>query len=113
VHEILRNVNRNSWFSAVAVGLIVTSLFWIDPIFIPLALLGPLAIGAVAAFVRLPWAWSAIAVVVAGLGAVISDWAVNHEDVAFHLILTGVMLALASLAWLISRRFRRRPAAAL
>jgi hypothetical protein len=86
---------------------VITALFWIDPIFIPLALLGPLVVGAVAGARRLPWLWPATAMVVAGLGAVISDWVVNHEDVGFHLVLTVVMTALTSIAWWIARRFSR------
>jgi hypothetical protein len=56
-------------------------------------------IGAIAGTRQTPWLWPATAVVIAGLGAVVSDWVVNHEDVAFHLVLTLVMLALASIAW--------------
>jgi hypothetical protein len=92
-------VARSLWFSAVVVGAIVSILFWIDPIFIPLALLGPLAIGGYAGVRRLPWLWAVTAVVVAGLGAVVSDWIVNHEDVVFHLLLTIVMYGLATLGW--------------
>jgi hypothetical protein len=92
-------VTRSRWPSAVALGAIVSALFWIDPIFVPLALLGPLLFGGFAGARRLPWRWPATVAVVAGLGAVVSDWIVNHEDVAFHLILTVLMLALALLAW--------------
>jgi uncharacterized membrane-anchored protein len=91
------------WATAVLIGLIVSALFWIDPIFIPLALLGPIVIGAVAGRRRLPWLWPAAAVVVAGLGAVISDWLINHEDVGFHLALTVVMLVLATVSWYVAR----------
>jgi hypothetical protein len=98
------------WAAAVALGLIVTALFWIDAIFIPLALLGPLVAGAVAAMRRLPWQWPVAAFVVAGLGAVVSDWVVNHEDVAFHLVLTVVMAILALGAWAVARTIlARRP----
>jgi hypothetical protein len=96
-------VTRALWISAVVLGLVVSALFWIDLLFIPLAILGPLVIGAVAARRRLPWRWAVAAVVVAGLGAVVSDWVVNHEDVAFHLLLTVVMAMLASIAWFVSR----------
>jgi hypothetical protein len=92
-------VTRSLWLSAVAVGAVLSALFWIDPIFIPVALLGPLVIGAIAGARRLPWQWPATVAVVAGLGAVVSDWLVNHEDVAFHLVLTVVMVGLAILAW--------------
>ena len=101
------------WAAAVVLGLIVTALFWIDAIFIPLALLGPLVTGAVAAGRRLPWQWPVAAFVVAGLGAVVSDWVVNHEDVAFHLVLTVVMAVLALGSWALARTIvarRRTPA---
>jgi len=92
-------VTRLLWLSAVALGAVVSALFWIDPIFIPLALLGPILIGGYAGVRRLPWQWPATVTVVAGLGAVVSDWIVNHEDVAFHLVLTAVMFGLAVFAW--------------
>jgi hypothetical protein len=90
--------------SAVVLGLVITALFWIDPVFIPLALLGPLVYGVWAGIKRYAWRWPAIVAVVSGLGAVVSDWLVNHEDVVFHLVLTVVMLALASLAWAVAGR---------
>jgi hypothetical protein len=92
---------------ALALGLAITALFWVDPIFIPLALLGPLLTGALAAIRGLPLAWPLLVWLVAGLGAVVSDWLVNREDVAFHLVLTVVVVGLAALTWAITRRFRR------
>jgi hypothetical protein len=109
-------LNRTFWLTAIAVGALLSALFWIDLIFVPLALLGPLAIGAFAGARRLPWLWPAVAMVVAGLGAVVSDWVVNHEDVAFHLVLTVLILGLATLAWWVARwivRRRTRPAGEL
>ena len=38
-------VTQRMWLTAVVLGLIVTALFWIDPIFIPLALTGPIVWG--------------------------------------------------------------------
>jgi 4-hydroxybenzoate polyprenyltransferase len=92
-------LTRTLWVSSVVLGAVVSALFWIDPIFVPLALLGPLVIGGFAGARRLPWLWPATVAVVAGLGAVVSDWVVNREDVAFHLVLTVVMLTLAVGAW--------------
>jgi uncharacterized membrane-anchored protein len=107
-------VSRTSWIAAIALGLAITALFWLDPIFIPLALLGPVVFGVLAARRRLPWLWVAVVWFVAGVGAVISDWVVNHEDVAFHIGLTAVMIVLASLAWWVTRaiggRARENPA---
>ena len=92
------------WATAVALGLIVTALFWIDPIFIPLALAGPLAWGAFAGSQKLPWQWPVTVSLVAGLGAVVSDFVVNQEDVAFHLALTFTLVAIGWSGWSIARR---------
>ena len=92
------------WSTAVALGLVVSALFWIDPIFFPLALAGPLAWGALAGFTGLPWRWPVAVAIVAGLGAVISDYVINQEDVAFHLALTFTMGAFAWSAWSIAGR---------
>ena len=91
----------------VVAGLVVSALFWIDPLFIPLALLGPIATGALAG-----WSGRGLRVVivmwlVAGLGATISDYVVNQEDVVFHLVLTVVMMGLAAGAWAAVRAIRR------
>ena len=96
-------MTRMHWVGAIALGAAISALFWLDPVFIPLALLGPIAFGVFAARRRLPWLWLAVVWLVAGLGAVISDWVANHEDVAFHIGLTAVMIVLASLAWWVTR----------
>ena len=104
-------MSNREWTSAVVVGLVLTALFWIDALFIVLALLGPLVIGAVAARRNLPIVWPVAAVAVAGLGAVVSDWVINGEDVAFHLVLTVVMVVLASAGWWVgARRVKTRTA---
>ena len=106
-------MTQRQWVTAVLLGLIVTALFWIDPLFIPLALLGPLVVGAIAGARGERWLWVVVVWVVAGVGAVVSDVVVNQEDVVFHLVLTVVMVGLASLAWWVARavRFRRAVAA--
>lgn len=96
-------MRRAHWISAIAFGLVITALFWLDPVFIPLALLGPIVFGVFAAYRGFPWLWVAVVWLVAGVGAIVSDWVVNHEDVAFHIGLTAVMIALASLAWWVTR----------
>jgi hypothetical protein len=104
-------MSQREWISAVVVGLVLTALFWVDALFIVLALLGPLVIGAVAARRNLPIVWPITAVTVAGLGAVVSDWVINGEDVAFHLALTVVMVVLATAGWWVAARgVRARPA---
>jgi hypothetical protein len=95
----------------VLAGLVVSALFWIDPLFIPLALLGPIVSGFV-----LGWRGTALRAVVvlwlvAGIGAVVSDFVVNREDVVFHLVLTVLMVALGAGAWWVASRIGGRRAA--
>ena len=99
-------MTRRELVAAVALGLVITALFWIDPLFIPIVLLGPLATGVLAALRGLPLAWIAVVWLVVGLGAVVSDFAINHEDVVFHLVLTAFVVGLAAATWAITRRVR-------
>jgi hypothetical protein len=101
-------MTQRQWGTAVLLGLIVTALFWIDPLFIPLALLGPLVVGAIAGARGERWLWVAVVWIVAGVGAVVSDYVVNQEDVGFHIVLTVIMVGLASLAWWVARAVRAR-----
>jgi hypothetical protein len=89
-------------------GFAIGQLGWIDPIFIPLVLAGPLAVGAFAAVRGLALRPVVVVWVVAGLTMLVSDWVVNHEDVAFHAIVTVLMAALASVGWWMGSRFDRR-----
>jgi len=101
-------MTQRQWVTAVVLGLIVTALFWIDPVFIPLALLGPLLVGAIAGARGEQWLWVAVVWIVAGVGAVVSDYVINQEDVVFHLVLTVIMVGLASLAWWVARSVSSR-----
>jgi peptidoglycan/LPS O-acetylase OafA/YrhL len=101
-------MTQRQWVTAVLLGLIVTALFWIDPLFVPLALLGPLLVGAIAGVRGEPWLWVAVLWIVAGLGAVVSDFVINQEDVGFHIVLTVIMVGLALLAWWAGRAVRSR-----
>ena len=92
----------------VVAGLVVSALFWIDPLFIPLALLGPLVVGAVAGSRGVDFAPVAAMWAVAGVGAVISDYVVNQSDVVFHIVLTLLMVGLAAAAWWTARALVRR-----
>jgi hypothetical protein len=100
-------MSRQLAYAAIA-GIAIAQLGWIDPLFVPLALAGPIITGAVAATrgIRLPLV--AVAWVAAGITMLVEDWAVNHEDVAFHAVLTVVMTALATAAWMITARLGRR-----
>jgi hypothetical protein len=87
-------------------GLVISGLFWIDPLFIPFALLGPIATGALASWTGRGLRLIALMWAVAGIGAAVSDYVVNQEDVVFHLVLTLVMVALAAGSWAAVRAIR-------
>lgn len=53
------------------------------------------------------WRWPVTVSVIAGLGAVASDFFAHHKDLAFHLALTFTMTAFAWSAWSIAQRFAR------
>jgi hypothetical protein len=95
---------------AVVIGIAVGQLGWIDPIFIPLVLAGPIAVGAFAAARGIDLSPVVALWVVAGVTMLVGDWIVNREDVAFHAVVTVLMTILASAGWWIGSRLggRRR-----
>jgi hypothetical protein len=97
---------------AIASGLVISLLAWIDPLFIPLVLAGPPISGAILASRGVPARWPALAWAVAGLGMLVSDWIVYREDVVFHAVLTMVMTVLAGGAAHAMHAHRRRRARA-
>jgi hypothetical protein len=97
-------MTRRLFVTAVVLGLVLSALLWIDPIFIPLALAGPLVWGAFAGAQELPSLWPLVVSAVAGLGTLVSHYVINQEDVLFHLALTFTMCALAWSAWSITGR---------
>ena len=88
-----------SLVAALVLGQIVGSLGWLDPLFIPLVLAGPLVTGAIAGARQVRYAWIALLWCSAGLNMVWTDWVVNHEDQLFHLVLSVVMPLLAGIGW--------------
>ena len=94
--------------TSVVLAVAIAALAWIDPLFLPLIALGPIATGLVLADPR----EAAATWLLAGGLMLVSDLVVNHEDVAFHAVLTVVMTLLAWAGWWIGRRFapRRRVA---
>jgi hypothetical protein len=89
-----------SSFVAVAlVGQLVGLLGWIDPLFIPLVLLGPIVTGAVAAAYHTAYRGVAVVWCSAGINMMWTDWVVNREDVVFHLVLSVLMPLLAGLGF--------------
>jgi len=93
-------MNRlSSLVAAAVIGQLVGQLGWIDPLFIPLVLVGPLVSGAIAASRDVRLAWVAVLWVSAGLAMTWSDWVVNREDVSFHLALSVIMPLLAGVGF--------------
>jgi hypothetical protein len=93
-------MNRlSSLVAAALLGQLVGQLGWIDPLFVPLVLAGPLVSGAVGAARGVRFAWVAVLWASAGLAMTWSDWLVNREDVAFHLALSVIMPALAGVGF--------------
>lgn len=84
---------------AAVLGQFVGLLGWLDPLFIPLVLAGPLVSGAYAATKRLPAVWPAVLWLSAGVNMLWTDWVVNREDVLFHVVVAGVMVVLTLIGW--------------
>lgn len=100
---------RNQILVAVLIGQVVGLLGYVEQIFIPLVLAGPLVVGALAAVRRLPLVVVVVLWLSAGFNMTVMDWVLYREDVAFHLVLGAVMAALAAAGYgLVSLLARRR-----
>ena len=97
---------------SLVAGLLIGALAWIDPLFVPLVLAGPIVSGVVCATRAVAFRWPATAWALSGVVMVVSDWMVNNEDQVFHAVLTVVMVALAGLGWWVARVLGRRRVAA-
>jgi hypothetical protein len=96
--------------AAALLGQLVGLLGWIDPLFLPLVLLGPIVSGAVVAARDVGYRWIATLWASAGVNMAWTDWVVNREDVAFHHALAVVMPLLAGVGFgvvSLARRTRR------
>ena len=93
---------------ALILGQLVSILGWIDPLFIPLVLAGPLLSGAILAYLDVSYAWVAALWASTGFGMMWMDWVINREDVAFHLVLAVIMPLLAGIGWGAVRLTQRR-----
>ena len=89
----------SSLLAAAVVGQLVGLLGWIDPLLIPLVLLGPVFTGAIWAARQMSYVWVAVVWCSAGINMAWTDWVVNHEDVVFHLALSVIMPILAGLGF--------------
>lgn len=85
--------------AAAVLGQLVGLLGWVDPLFVPLVLLGPVVTGAVCAARGTSYPWVAVLWCSAGLNMTWTDWVVNREDVGFHLALAVVMPLLAGIGF--------------
>jgi hypothetical protein len=102
----------SSLVAAALLGQVVGLLGWIDPLFVPLVLLGPVVTGAVVAARGTSYWWAATLWCSAGLNMAWTDWVVNREDVSFHLALAVLMPLLAGVGYAVLRlaaRIRRSP----
>lgn len=88
-----------SLVAAAIIGQFVGLLGWIDPLLLPLILLGPVITGAVAAARRMNYRWIALLWASAGVNMLVTDGIINHEDYAFHAGATVVMVLLAGLGF--------------
>ena len=93
---------------AFVLGQLVGLLGWVDAVFIPLVLLAPLVVGALAAAKGLPVTWPVVLWLSAGFNMLWTDWLVNREDVVFHLGVAVVTALLAAAAWGVTSLVTRR-----
>lgn len=104
---VMSRITSNVAYAAL-LGQMIALLGWIDPLLFPLVLAGPLLSGAILAYRGVSLAWMAALWASTGLGMAWMDWAVNREDVAFHLALAVAMPLLAGTAWGAVRLTQRR-----
>lgn len=97
-HQIGEVMDKNL-IIALGAGQVLGLVGWIDPLFIPFALVGPLVVGAVLAARRVSLVPVAVLWLSAGICMLWTDWLVNREDVAFHAVLAVVMAGLAAIGW--------------
>ena len=101
--------DRESTIRAVVAGLALGGVLYLaDPIYFVLLLAGPVVTGiAVAARGGAP-RWAVVPWLVAGAAVLAYDYAVNREDVAFHVVTTVVTALLARGAHAATALVRRR-----
>lgn len=93
--------------TAFGLGQLLGLLGWIDPLFVPLVLAGPVVVGALVAARGLSLGWVAVLWASAGLCMLWTDWLVNREDVLFHVAIAVVTPGLAAIGWGLMRLLTR------
>jgi hypothetical protein len=79
----------------VAIGAaLISALAWVDPLYIPMILFGPLLTGLVVGLRGADWRPAGAAWGIACLLTLVVDLAINGEDVAFHAVVTVLTVAL-------------------
>ena len=99
-------MNRD-WLYAVGGGIVIGALAWVDPIFLPLVLIGPLVTGLVVGLRGGPLLPVTGAWLMGGIIMLVSDAVSNNEDKAFHAVLSVVMVLLASGGWAVGAKAQR------
>jgi hypothetical protein len=89
-------------------ALVIGALAWIDPLFVPLVLLGPIVSGLVAGAYGAGSRTVALAWFLGGMLMLVSDLVINNEDVAFHAAVAVFTAAVAAGAAWVGRRIRGR-----
>jgi hypothetical protein len=99
---------RTQIIVAAVAGQLLAQLGWVDAVYIPFVVAGPIVVGAVAATKDVPLVPVLVLWVSAGLNMTVLDWLINGEDVVFHLALTVVMSLLAAAGYGVLRLATRR-----
>ena len=99
---------RDQVVVAIIAGQLVGLLGYVDPLFIPLVLAGPLVVGGLAAGRSVHLSPVIALWVSAGLNMTVMDWLILREDVLFHLALTVLMSLLAATGFGVVRAVSRR-----
>jgi hypothetical protein len=84
----------------------ISTLAWVDPLFVLLITLGPVVSGVVAGVYGVDSRTMALVWFLAGLLMLVSDLVINNEDVAFHAGVAVVTAGIAAGAAWLGRRVR-------
>lgn len=92
----------------VALGAALFGLGWIDPLFFPLVLLGPVITGIGFAVSSRSLKEIAVVWLTAGSAMLVSDAILFQEDVLFHAVVTAFTVAVSTAVFGLTRVTRRR-----
>lgn len=102
--------DMNKRISTTLATVAIAALAWVDPIYLPLILLGPILTGLIAGakgaaprLVAIPW-------FAAGIVTLVLDLAINGEDMAFHAVVAAFTAAVGAGCAAVAQRMRGRAA---